>query len=199
MDGYKCCVSWFHHQDFLDQFDGLEPVSNQIFVADRDRLSCSGGASSAQLAAYLVRRHIGQASARKSLSIMIIDEAMEGERPQPGLPMELHTQDLLVRRALLAMQQHMDSPLPISRIADSLNVSRRQLERHFTEQLGITPANADKQIRIAQARHLLATTDRSISEIAVETGFCDASHFIRVFKARENAAPAAWRSRHQKY
>ena len=198
MDGYKCCVSWFHHQDFLDQFDGLVPVSNQIFVADRDRLSCSGGASSAQLAAYLVKRHIGQAAARKSLSIMIIDEAMEGERPQPGLPMELHTQDLLVRRALLAMQQHMDSPLSVSRIAESLSVSRRQLERHFSEQLGVTPGDADKQIRIAQARHLLTTTHRSISEIAAETGFCDASHFIRVFKASEAAAPAAWRTQQQK-
>lgn len=198
MDGYKCCVSWFHHQDFLDQFDGLEPVSDRIFVADRDRFSCSGGASSAQLAAYLVKRHIGQAAARKSLSIMIIDEAMEGERPQPGLPMELHTQDLLVRRALLAMQQHMDSPLSISRIADSLGVSRRQLERHFSEQLGITPGEADKQIRISHARHLLASTDRSISEVAAETGFCDASHFIRVFKASENAAPAAWRMLQQK-
>lgn len=198
MDGYKCCVSWFHHQDFLDQFDGLEPVSDRIFVADRDRLSCSGGASSAQLAAYLVKRHIGQAAARKSLSIMIIDEAMEGERPQPGLPMELHTQDLLVRRALLAMQQHMDSPLPVSLIAESLSVSRRQLERHFSEQLGLTPGHADKQIRIAQARHLLATTPRSISEIAAETGFCDASHFNRVFKASENIAPAAWRARQQK-
>src|SRR3546814_9629680 len=30
MDGYRCCVSWFHHADFLEQFDGLEPVSDQI-------------------------------------------------------------------------------------------------------------------------------------------------------------------------
>src|SRR3546814_14208808 len=41
MDGYRCCVSWFHHADFLEQFDGLEPVSDQIFIVDRDRLTCS--------------------------------------------------------------------------------------------------------------------------------------------------------------
>ena len=22
MNGYRCCVSWFHHEDFLEQFDG---------------------------------------------------------------------------------------------------------------------------------------------------------------------------------
>jgi len=75
MNGYRACVSWFHHEDFLNEFDGLTPVSDQIFVVDRDRLSCSGGASSAHLAAFLVDRHIGPAAARKSLAIMIIDEA----------------------------------------------------------------------------------------------------------------------------
>ena len=36
MQGYRACVSWFHHEDFLERFDGLEPVSDQIFVVDRD-------------------------------------------------------------------------------------------------------------------------------------------------------------------
>src|SRR3546814_4700150 len=76
MDGYRCCVSWFHHADFLEQFDGLEPVSDQIFIVDRDRLTCSGGASSAHLAAYLVEKHVGRAQSRKSLHIMMIDDAL---------------------------------------------------------------------------------------------------------------------------
>ncbi len=66
MDGYRCCVSWFHHQDFLAEFDRMRPVSDQIFVVDRDRLSCSGGVSAAHLAAFLVARHIGRAAARKA-------------------------------------------------------------------------------------------------------------------------------------
>ena len=89
MDGYRCCVSWFHHADFLEQFDGLTPVSDQIFIIDRDRLTCSGGASSAHLAAHLVEKHVGIAPARKSLQIMIIDEALRAEEPQPGIPVDL--------------------------------------------------------------------------------------------------------------
>ena len=99
MDGYRCCVSWFHHQDFLSEFEKMRPVSDQIFVVDRDRLSCSGGVSAAHLAAFLIDRHLGRAAARKALSILMIDEPMEGDRPQPGLPLELHARDPLVRRA----------------------------------------------------------------------------------------------------
>ena len=42
MHGYRCCVSWFHHADFLEQFDGLHPVSDQIFIDDGDRLDLLG-------------------------------------------------------------------------------------------------------------------------------------------------------------
>jgi transcriptional regulator GlxA family with amidase domain len=193
MNGYKACVSWFHHEDFLEEFEGLTPVSDQIFVVDRDRLSCSGGASSAHLAAMLVDRHIGAAAARKSLAIMIIDEALAAERPQPGLPLELSTSDPLVKRALLLIQQTMDAPITVARLAERLGVSRRKLERHFSEALALSPQDAGRKVRLSQARHLLRRTERSITQIAAETGFCDASHLIRAFRAESGQTPDAWR------
>lgn len=197
MQGYRCCVSWFHHDDFLAQFAEMTPVSDRIFVVDRDRLTCSGGVSSAHLAAWLVERHIGHTAAIKSLHIMIIDEALSGDMPQPGMPTELVTGDTLVRKALNLMQQSMDSPLTIERIAERLGVGRRQLERRFRERLGLTPAAADKSIRLAHARFLLETGDHSVTKIANETGFSDASHMIRVFREHEGVTPEAYRLRAQ--
>ena len=193
MQGYRACVSWFHHEDFLERFDGLEPVSDQIFVVDRDRLTCSGGVSSAHLAAFVVERHLGRARAAKSLHIMIIDEAMAAEEPQPGMPLALATDDALVRRALHVMQQSIDAPLSIGRVVARLGVSRRKLERHFREALGMTPLEADRLIRVEQAKHLLRTTGRSATQIAADTGFCDLPHLIRVFRAAEGMTPEAFR------
>lgn len=84
LDGYRCCVSWFHHQDFLDRFDAEQMVSDQLFVIDRNRLTCSGGHGAAHLAAFLVERHVGQSAAIKSLNIMMIDSALSGENPSPA-------------------------------------------------------------------------------------------------------------------
>jgi transcriptional regulator GlxA family with amidase domain len=193
MQGYRACVSWFHHEDFLERFDGLEPVSDQIFVVDRDRLTCSGGVSSAHLAAFIVERHLGRARAAKSLHIMIIDEAMAAEEPQPGMPLALATDDALVRKGLLLMQQSIDAPLAIGRIVERLGVSRRKLERHFRDALGMTPLEADRLIRVEQAKHLLLTTRRSATQIATDTGFCDLPHLIRVFRAAEGMTPEAFR------
>jgi len=194
MEGHRCCVSWFHHDDFLDQFEDLIPVSDQIFVVDRNRLTCSGGASSAHLAAYLVDRHIGQAAARKSLNIMIIDEAQTQENPQPGLPLEFTTSDKLVRKALHLIRQNVATPLTVVQLATRLKISRRKLERHFSEALQLSPAEAGLSVRLSVARNLLSSTDQSVTRIAAATGFCDASHFGKVFRAREGAPPDAWRN-----
>ncbi|WP_318527553.1 GlxA family transcriptional regulator [Defluviimonas sp. WL0002] len=193
MQGYRCCVSWFHREDFLELFDEMHPVSDQIFVVDRDRLTCSGGASTAHLAAFLVDRHIGRAAARKSLSIMIVDEAMAAERPQPGLPSDLSANDPLVKRALLWMQQFPETPLTAERLARQLGVSRRTLERRFAEDLAVSPAEAGRRMRLAQVRALLARGEKSVTQIAAETGFSDVSHLIRVFRAAEGVTPEAWR------
>jgi transcriptional regulator GlxA family with amidase domain len=194
LDGYRCCVSWFHHADFLEQFDGLNPVSDQIFIDDGDRLTCSGGASSAHLAAYLVEKHVGRAQASKSLHIMIIDDAMRPEKPQPGIPMDISTRDPMVLRALLLMQQHVDNPISVTELARRMGNSKRQIERHFRTSLGVSPQSAFLQIRLSLAKHLIETTDKSIASIAVECGFCDSSHLSRMFRQRYENAPLELRS-----
>ncbi len=193
MEGYRCCVSWFHHEDFLDQFGGLKPVSDQIFVVDRDRLTCSGGVSSAHLAAFLVDRHVGKAEAQKSLHIMIIDEAQTEEKPQPGLPLELATSDPMVRRALLLIRQRLTSPMRMDDLARMVKVSRRTLERRFNEALGLSPAEAALKVRLSHSRMLLRRKEASITEIATETGFCDASHFTRSFVKETGMTPSHYR------
>ncbi|UGX89255.1 GlxA family transcriptional regulator [Phyllobacterium meliloti] len=189
MDGYRCCVSWFHHADFLEQFDGLRPVSNQIFIVDRDRLTCPGGASAAHLAAFLVEKHIGKAPATKSLHIMMINEAEVEESPQPSPTLDFNTSDPFVRKALLLLQQSLDAPISVSQIATHLGISKRRLERHFKRVLGTSPQAAFIDMRLSLARQLIENTDKSFTTIAVECGFSDSSHFSRMFRRRFASTP----------
>ena len=91
------------------------------------------------------------------------------------------------------MQQSIDAPLSVARMVSLLGVGRRKLERHFREELDMTPLEADRLIRIAQAKHLLRTTLRSATQIAADTGFCDLPHLIHVFRAVEGVTPDAFR------
>jgi transcriptional regulator GlxA family with amidase domain len=57
----------------------------------------------------------------------------------------------------------------------------------------MTPLEADRLIRVEKAKHLLLTTDRSATQIATMTGFCDLPHLIKVFRAREGMTPETFR------
>lgn len=190
LDGYRCCVSWFHHQDFVSRFQGVEPVSDQIFVVDRDRLTCSGGQGTAHLAAFLVARHVGQPAALKSLNIMMIDKALGGEELQPGQPIARQPTDALVRRTILQMQQNIETPLSVEALAARLKVGRRTLERRFLADLEATPARIYLDLRLDLALKRLRTTHETVTEVALASGFCDGSHLARTLRTHRGITPA---------
>lgn len=191
--GYRCCVSWFHHQDFLDNFENETPVSDQIFVVDRDRMTCSGGHGAAHLAAFLVQRHIGQSAAIKSLNIMMIDDAMGGEKAQPGQQMGRRATDELVKRAVLRMQQNIEVPRTIEELSKDLGVGRRTLERRFLADLKQTPLKSYLDLRLERALQRLRATDASVTDIALACGFCDGPHLSRTMKAERGISPNEYR------
>jgi transcriptional regulator GlxA family with amidase domain len=196
MEGYRCCVSWYHYRDFLEEFPDHHPVADRLFMVDRDRITCSGGSGVADLAAFLIERHLGRAVAQKSLHVLLLHRARLGSDAQPRPPMEGDSADERVGRALLLMEQNMTNPLPIATIATRLNLSTRQLERLFHAALGERPAIIYRRLRLRYARWLLENTERTITDIAIETGFSDSAHFSRQFKDFFAATPSGARSGH---
>jgi transcriptional regulator GlxA family with amidase domain len=193
MTGRRCCVSWFHSQDFLAEFPGHLPVADRLFVIDGDRITCSGGAGVADLATVLIERHIGRSVAQKSRHVLLLDRARSGSEAQPHPPMADDIDDERVRRALLLMEQNLAGPLPIAVIARRLRLSTRQFERLFQTVLNMRPTLFYRMLRLRYARWLLDNTDRSVTDIALDAGFADCAHFSRQFKAMNGITPSQLR------
>jgi hypothetical protein len=67
---------------------------------------------------------------------------------------------------------------------------RRQLERKFMKQIGISPKQLGKVIRLQAAlKMLLNQQSESLTEIAYENDFYDQAHFIKDFKEFTGKAP----------
>lgn len=190
MNGRRVCVSWYHAGDFAEAFPDQIPVADRLFVDDGDRVTCSGGAGVADLAAHLVERHIGRAPALKALHVMQLQAARGADAAQPHLPLDEAVGDERVRRALLVMEQAIAEPIAIETIAERAGLSARQLERLFRATLGAAPAAVYRRLRLSHARWLIENTTKSLTTVAVETGFCDASHFSRQFRAVFGLAPS---------
>lgn len=194
LNGYKCCVSWYHYDELRERFPEIRASREQNFIVDRDRITSAGGIGAALVGGFLVDRHIGKSAATKGLHIMMLDPHGTVEVPQPDLPDALSTRDPLVRRALLLLQERMREGPRVKDVCASLNVSQRKLERHFATAINMSPYEAFVMLRIAKAQWLLEATQMSISEIAFETGFCDVSHLGKMFRERMGRSPTSWRS-----
>lgn len=194
MSGHVACVSWFHRDDFVREFPDLRLVTNRMFVVDGDRLTCAGGTSVVHLAAYLIERHCGRTRARKSLRIMIEEQPLPSNTPQPELVVTHEARDGTVRQAMLLIEQNMSQPDPLTRIAASLGISLRQLERRFCIDIGITPREYRLQLRLNRARWMIERTDLAITDIGLECGFGDCSHFSRTFTRQFGITPSSLRS-----
>ena len=101
-----------------------------------------------------------------------------------------------VRPGLLEwVEQHACAALSIEEIAGMHNMSRRSLERFFHEQTGESPIRYRMRCRMERAKALLRETDAPLSRIAGECGFCDQSHFSRVFHKEIGFSPSEWRTK----
>jgi transcriptional regulator GlxA family with amidase domain len=193
MDQRRCCVSWFHHKDLTDRYDTVTPIADQLFVDDGDRITCAGGAVAADLAAYIIERHLGQSWARKSLRILVMDNPRPASAPQPRPNTDYQVNNRWVARALLLMEQNLSRPLSSDEIASRLSISKRQLERLFISETGDSLQKFYRQIRLRYGLWLLQNTDRLVTDIGQDCGFSDTAHFSRMFRQAFEKKPTDYR------
>ena len=190
MKGRRTCVSWYHYQDFLEAFPDHAVTADRLFLEDKDRITCAGGAGTADLAIHLIERHLSRAIAQKASQVLLFDRARDGGEAQPHPPLSQTIADPRVRRASLIMEQHLASPIAISAVAAQIGLSTRQFERLCGATVGLTPGALYRQLRLRYAEWLVENTGRSITDIALDAGFADASHFTRQFKACFGVSPS---------
>ena len=75
-------------------------------------------------------------------------------------------------------------------------LSRATFARHFKTNTGKSFSAFLAEVRVNSACHELATTRRSVTEIAFDSGFNDLPHFNRTFRKLKGASPLKWRKAH---
>lgn len=82
----------------------------------------------------------------------------------------------------------------MAQISESVGVHPAQVARLFRRFHGVTVGEFVRQRRVEFACRQLLNTDLPLSQIALDAGFCDQSHFARVFKRSTGMRPTQFRS-----
>ena len=85
--------------------------------------------------------------------------------------------------------------LCVEDVAEECGVSTAHLIRSFSRHMGMTPKKYMDRLRVERACELLKCTDKSMEEIAAESGFSEARHMRRVFHEIVGTSPREYRSK----
>jgi AraC family transcriptional regulator len=98
-----------------------------------------------------------------------------------------------LRRAEESLRASFREPLTLSALSAQAGVHPVHFVRAFRARFGSPPGAYVRSLKIAWAAQALLATERPLSEIALQAGFGDQSHFTRVFRRETGQTPARYR------
>ncbi len=121
-------------------------------------------------------------------------EAMRGDMRAKNLYLEISGK---IEKML---ESETDNPIyksntNIDDISEALQVSRDDMSNYIYQELGSNFAAWVSEKKLLRCAQLIATTDRKISEIAINTGYMDLPAMSKAFKKRFGVTPSEYRKR----
>ena len=116
------------------------------------------------------------------------DDQEPSTEPQAASP------DVAVTAVVAALAADAGADWTVGRMARMVHLSRSALGERFRRELGRSPVQVLREIRMQQARRLLADEVRSVGEIGRGVGYGSSAAFSRAFTAHHGMSPQEWRA-----
>lgn len=122
--------------------------------------------------------------------IDILERLMDGIRDNRKYP-----NTVLLENALRFMEGNLQRDISRNDVARASGLSPSHFSHLISEKLGRTFSDLLTQFRVDRAAFLLTRTDNDLAQIAFDCGFCDQSHFTKVFRTRRGLTPKQYREK----
>jgi transcriptional regulator GlxA family with amidase domain len=194
LDNHKVTVHWEDQDEFAARYPQIDVVKER-FVIDRKRMTSGGSVPTIDLMLEIIRRRQGYSLALE-VSRAFLYERDSGGRdllPAPsGGPVGM---DKRLSHAVRLMEETVDQPFSLERLARRTGISARHLQSLFNASFGVSPHVHYLALRLNASRRKVIETRASLADIAAATGFNSASAFSRSYRAQFRESPSETRRR----
>ncbi|MCV0397348.1 MAG: GlxA family transcriptional regulator [Rhizobiaceae bacterium] len=182
LSGKRCAIHWENLPGFAEAFPKVE-VFADLFEVDQNIYTCAGGTAALDMMLRLIAEEFDDNLVNRICEQVLTDRVRNPtDRQRLPLRARLGVQNSKVLTIIELMEGNLAEPLSLVEIADEVDLSRRQIERLFRQEMGRSPARYYLEIRLERARHLLIQSTLPVVEVAVACGFVSASHFSKCYR-----------------
>lgn len=97
------------------------------------------------------------------------------------------------KELLLYIRGHFTEKITLQTLSEQFHLSEKYISRYFKEHFYLTFSSYLSHLRLTCAKRLLETTELSVTEISLRSGFPNVSFFIRTFKDAYGISPLKYR------
>lgn len=190
LDGYEAAVHWDNLQGFQESYPRVH-AKPRLYTLERQRMTCAGATTTLDMLLGWIGQSVDSDLSREIAMHLLMDHVraptdnqLDGGLSNTGM------YGSKIRRAVQLMEKALEDPLDCESIASQVGLSRRQLERQFKHQTGLSPLKYYIALRLAKAHSLLQQTRLSVAQVAAYSGFGSLEHFSRTYRARFGCPPS---------
>ena len=193
LDQQRATIHWEYRSSFKENFPNIDLV-DYTFTCGNRRYSTAGGTASIDLMLHLISKLAGSDIANKvSANLNYTNIRLLQHSAKVQTVDRLGFRHPKISQIVALMETNLEEPLRPSDLAQTVNISTRQLERLFRRYLKATPKRYYTDLRLQHARLLLLQTNYSVLDVALSCGFNSASLFSRRFRERFGTTPFSLR------
>ncbi|MFF7755749.1 GlxA family transcriptional regulator [Streptomyces sp. NPDC007971] len=190
----QATTSWLHAGALARRCPDADVRPEHLVVTDTGVTTTAAFSAMYDFALDLIRRHNGAQVARTTARVALVDDARTSQTPyidprllpQPG---QEFSQQVMRR-----LDQNLTERYDLTALANTFHVSTRTLLRRFAKETGHSPLAHLQASRVRRARHLLETTDHTITAIAAAVGYHDPGTFTALFTRHTGHRPSTYRT-----
>ncbi|MEV8015889.1 GlxA family transcriptional regulator [Streptomyces sp. NPDC086554] len=193
---HRVTTHWSRARQITDEHPELDVDTHPIFIHDRRVWTSAGVTAGMDLALALVEDDLGPKVAHTIAQELVLFLRRPGNQAQFSVPLwSAQPSTDPIRAAVSSVHADPGAPHTIGHLAARAGLSPRHLQRRFTAELGVPPAEYVERVRIEAARRALAEGTDPVSAIARRCGLGTAETLRRAFHRHLGVAPSDYRDR----
>ena len=193
LDNYRATIHWENLPALREEFPRVQ-LNDQVFSVDRDRFTCSGGTAPLDLMLNLIQLKHGPRISQRVSEQFVLERVRSAEdRQYVPLRAQIGASHRSMIEVAQLMEETIEKPLSLEKIARSTGLSKRQIERLFRRYLDCVPKRYYLEMRLRRARELLLQTAMPIMDVTTSCGFKSPPHFSRCYRNQFGHPPSAER------
>lgn len=131
---------------------------------------------------------------RSNLNLLLLSVLRDsgGRKKRLKTPLALRNENIIVSRTLQCIAEHVYDKLSVESVAKEVSVSTSHLTALFHRQMGISPGEYIRRVKLEESKALIRDGKMNFSQIAAALHYSTIHHFSRQFKDNFGISPSEY-------